>query len=81
VGMSLNQRGKIAALSRWSREDPGPAMAKARQGRYEKLEDQVDPDRTLSESERAKRVGRLQRAHMLKLAALSAKARAKKAAT
>jgi hypothetical protein len=75
VGVSPEQRGRIAALTRWSREDPAPAMAKARREFLRRFEDQVDPEGLLHPSERSVRANRALRAHMLGLAARSAEAR------
>jgi hypothetical protein len=79
VAMSPEQQARVAALTRWSREDPGPSLAKVRLGFLRRFEDQVDPERGLSDSERAKRAHRAMRAHMLTLAAKSAASRAKAA--
>lgn len=69
-------RASIAANSRWAQEDPVPAMATVRQGWQRRLEDEVDPGRQLSETERARRVQAALRAHMLRLALASSRARA-----
>ena len=75
--MSTTQRARIAALTRWSREDPRPATAKAPEGFRGRFLNEVDPDRTLPIAERERRAAAAMRAHMLRLAALSAKARSK----
>jgi hypothetical protein len=71
-------RASIAALTRWSRQDTRlgtqPAQQEANYGRFER---EVDPDGELEPEERARRVRRLRRAHMRKLALLSAQARRK----
>ena len=72
------QRARIAALTRWSREDPGPATAKARAGYDAKWEHQVDPDGVLPEPERHRRATAAMKAHMATLAFRSAKARSRK---
>jgi hypothetical protein len=74
-----SRRARIAALTRWSREDPRPAIANARAAWLKRFDDQVDPGRTLPEAERAVRAERALRAHMLSLAHRSAKARRKAA--
>lgn len=74
-------RSSAAALTRWSREDPAPAMAKAREGRLTKLEDQLDPDRVLSKAERRRRAKAALRADMKRLALRSSRARAARKAS
>ena len=49
--------------------------APARAALFESFIDRVDPDRTLSEAERLRRAEHARRAHMLKLALSSARAR------
>ena len=49
--------------------------APARAAFFESFIDRVDPDRTLPEAERLRRAEHARRAHMLKLALLSARAR------
>lgn len=73
-------RARTAAHTRWSREDPKPAMAKVRRGWFARFEDQVDPDRALPEDERHRRAQSALQAHMARLALASSRARAKKAA-
>lgn len=69
-------RGKLAAHARWAKEpDRLAALAPAKAARDQQFIDLVDPDRTLPEAERALRVGSARRAHFMKLAYLSAKAR------
>ena len=70
-------RAWIAANTRWSREDPKPAMEKLRAGYQQKWIDQVDPDRLLPEAERDRRANAAMRAHMQSLALKSSKARSK----
>jgi hypothetical protein len=72
-----SRRARIAALTRWSREDPAPATAKARTGFLQRFEHEVDPDGVLTPDERATRAQRALRAHMLRLSAKSAAARRK----
>ena len=64
-----------AAHTRWSREDPKPALAKVREGRTRKYENQVDPDRILPEAERQRRAESAFKADMAGLALKSAQAR------
>lgn len=76
-----SQRARIAALTRWSREDPGPATAKARAGFNAGFELLVDPDGVLPEHERLRRAEAARKAHMARLAFKSAKARSKRGRT
>lgn len=70
-------RARVAVLTRWAQEDPGPATAKARQGFAERFEREVDPEGKLSEIERRRRAKAALRAHMLRLAKRSAAVRQK----
>lgn len=70
-----SQRARIAAFTRWSKEDPVAAAARGQAGLLRKFESQVDPDRTLPEAERLRRAECARRAHMQRLAYRSAKAR------
>jgi hypothetical protein len=70
------QRARIAALTRWSREDPAATAARGQAGLLAKFVDQVDPDRVLPEAERQRRAEAARRAHMQRLAFASSKARA-----
>jgi hypothetical protein len=71
-----SQRARIAALTRWSREDPAANAARGQAGLMARFVDQVDPDRVLPEAERQRRAEAARRAHMAQLAFRSAKARA-----
>jgi hypothetical protein len=71
-----SQRARIAALTRWSREDPAATAARGQAGLLAKFIDQVDPDRVLPEAERQRRAEAARRAHMAQLAFRSAKTRA-----
>jgi hypothetical protein len=80
VGMTpeqRTQRARLAALTRWSREDPRPAAAIARRGADEKLRNEIDPTRSLPPEELERRVVAARRARMTKLALLSSQARAR----
>jgi hypothetical protein len=68
-------RARIAANTRWSREDPAATAARGQAGLLAKFVDQVDPDRVLPEDERLRRAEAARRAHMQRLAFLSSKAR------
>lgn len=80
TGAERSLLASAAAHVRWSREDPKPALAKVREGRQRRLEDQVDPDRTLPEDERQRRVQSALKAEMQLLALKSARARRLRAA-
>ena len=73
--MTRQQAARIAALDRWSREDPRQGTLPARRGFLARFEDQVDPDRKLSDTERRRRAQRALRAHMRRLAQRSAEVR------
>lgn len=69
-------RAQLGAHAQWARTDDRTARtAPARAGFYKRFENQVDPDRVLEPGERAKRAEHAKKAHMLKLAMASAKAR------
>jgi hypothetical protein len=62
-------RGQLAAHTRWaSVEDRRAATAKARKAFLDRFERQVDPDRVLPPSERARRAESARKAHMARLA-------------
>ena len=67
---------RIAAAERWARTtDRTAATAPARRGLAAKFEREADPDGVLPPDERARRADLLMRAHMLRMARRSAKAR------
>lgn len=73
-------RARMASHASWAntsdrarRSRPGQAAA------FKRFEDMVDPDGSLSESERFKRAESLRRAHMAEIALKSAKSRRAKA--
>lgn len=72
-------RGRIGALVTHSRYDPSEITKAAREAAEAKLmlelESQVDPGRTLSAEERARRVEYARRAHFARLAYRSARVR------
>ncbi|MDT5075905.1 MAG: hypothetical protein QOJ80_542 [Mycobacterium sp.] len=71
-----SMRAQLGAHSQWARcEDRTERTAAARSGFYRRFEAEVDPDGVLDPAERAKRAENARRAHMLKLALASAKAR------
>jgi hypothetical protein len=73
-----SMRARIAANSRWSREDGRPNALRAQAGLLAKFADQVDPDHVLSEDERMRRAVNARRAHMQRLAYASSKARTRR---
>lgn len=67
--------GRIGGLTAWARLDPEIMLGPAHRGFRARFEKLVDPDGSLDPKERAIRADRARRAHMLDLAAKSAKAR------
>lgn len=66
----------IAANTRWAREpDRSAATRPARDAFERRFEDEVDPDRTLSPAERARRAANAKRAYFHRLALKSAQSR------
>jgi hypothetical protein len=74
-----SQRARIGGLSRWSQEDPKPAMAHVRVGFEKRFLDEVDLERVLPEEERNRRATAARKAHFTKLALKSARARSRRA--
>jgi hypothetical protein len=71
----------IAANTRWAQEPDRTRATSAGRAAFDKrFEDAVDPERTLSTDERAKRVANARRAYFIALALKSAKARKRGAA-
>lgn len=70
-----SMRARIAANARWSREDPGPNTARARAGLLASFEREVDPDGILAPAERARRAECARKAHMIRMAFASSRAR------
>jgi len=68
-------RAQIAALTRWSREDPAANAARGQAGLLAKFEREVDPQGLLPPVERVRRAEAARRAHMHQLAFRSSKAR------
>lgn len=73
-------RGRMGGLTAWSRHGADELLGKAWQANATRWENEVDPERLLPADERHKRAERAKRAHMTKLALLSAQARARKKA-
>lgn len=70
-------RARIAAHTRWSKEDPATASADARRRILERFDREVDPDGILPADERERRAAHARKAYFAKLALLSAQARKK----
>jgi hypothetical protein len=68
---------QIAALSRHSKSDGVAATSKAREAFNRRFLDEVDPERLLSEVERARRAAIARRLYFVRLSAASARARAR----
>lgn len=66
---------RIAAQTRWAKEDPAEQGRKMRAGLHERFLDEVDPGRVLPEAERLRRARSAQQAHMNRMALRSAQAR------
>jgi hypothetical protein len=84
VALSPEQRrlrARVAALTRWSREDSVAGTEKARDGFLQAFLNEVDPDRSLPEPERLRRAVAARKAHMASLALKSSKARSRRAAS
>lgn len=74
---SRSAAARIAALTRWSREDPGPATTRAREAFLSRFEREVDPEGVLPEHERLRRAAAARKAYFHRLALQSAKVRRK----
>lgn len=70
-----SQRARIAALTRWSRENPATAAARGQAGLAARFEREVDPEGLLPHPERVRRAEAARKAHMARLAVRSAKVR------
>lgn len=68
---------RLAAHSRWAKEDPVQGTAAARKAALERFEKQVDPDGVLPPAERARRAESARKAYFTSLALKSARARSK----
>jgi hypothetical protein len=77
VGLSAGKslRHQIAAHEMHSRHDPRKTTEKARVAARARFERQVDPEGVLDPAERQRRAQHAEKAHMLRLAYLSVKAR------
>lgn len=70
-----SQRARIAALTRWAKEDPTETAARGQAGLLARFEREVDPDGRLTPAERTRRAECARKAHMTRLAFASSKAR------
>jgi hypothetical protein len=71
-------RARIAALTRWSREDPKEHIAMMNRQFRERFEKQVDPDGVLPDEERRRRAEVARKLFYQKLAFKSSRARSRK---
>jgi hypothetical protein len=62
-----SMRARLAALARWSKEDPADQMKIARARFDERFEKQVDPDCILPPEERARRAAAARKAYFVQL--------------
>lgn len=74
-----SQRARLAALTRWAHENPAKNAKRGQAGLLARFEREVDPDGVLAPAERARRAEAALKAHMVRLALASSKARARKA--
>jgi len=70
-------RAKLAAHSMHAMHDTKVVTAAGRAAAWQRFEDLVDPGRQLDHVERSRRADHARRAHMVRLAFLSARARRK----
>lgn len=71
-------RARVAALTRWTNEDPADQMKAARAKFAERFEKEVDPQGLLPESERTRRAQAARRLYYQQLAYKSSVARSRK---
>lgn len=76
-----SQRARIAALARWSKQDPSDATRYARSRFDERFLDEVDPQRVLPESERERRARAARKLYFTRLAFRSANLRRRRASS
>lgn len=75
VSSEKSLRHQLAAHEMHARHDPCKTTAAAREASRGRFERQVDPEGRLDPVERARRAHHAEKAHMLRLAYLSVKAR------
>lgn len=68
-------RARLAAHMLHAKRDPREQTAKARAAFKKKFEDLADPEGALSPEERARRADQLEKAHYVRMALASARAR------
>ncbi len=73
-----SRAARIAALTRWSKQDPREGTAPARAAWHARFEDQVDPDRRLDPAERSRRAHEAMRRHMRLMALRREQAKGRK---
>lgn len=76
-----SQRARIAALARWSKEDPAKNAERGQAGLIAKFEREVDPDGVLSDAERRRRAECRRREHLARLSYASSKAKSARRAS
>lgn len=69
------QRARLAALTRWSKEDPAANAERGQAGLLARFEREVDPEGQLAPDERRRRAEAARRAHMVRLAFRSSRSR------
>lgn len=74
-------RARLGAHALHAKHDSRELTAPARAAFLARFEDEVDPERVLSEPERKRRAEHARRAHMTRLSFASARARKRKATT
>ena len=77
---SMATRGRLGGLTTSSKHNMDDCAARARQGLLRRFEDEVDPERMLTEEERARRVEAARKLYYGKLALRSAAVRRGRAA-
>jgi hypothetical protein len=65
--MAVSERHRMAALTRWAREDPREFGQKVREARHLQFLQLADPDGSLSEGERERRAQALIDAHCARM--------------
>lgn len=72
-----SMRARLAALTRWSRENPAPNAARGQDGLLDRFRREVDPDNSLPPAERERRAVAARKAHMTRLALASSRSRSR----
>lgn len=75
-----SMQARLAAYEMHARHDASRTTAAGRAAFLRRFEDEVDPDRVLSDDERARRAEHARKAHFTRLALRSAQARRARAA-